>query len=62
MQPQRNWRDLLKPQTLEGDAKSLTSTYGKFIGEPFERASARRSATPCGAYCCRRCKVPPSAH
>jgi len=37
MQPQRNWRDLLKPQTLEGDAKSLTPTYGKFVGEPFER-------------------------
>ena len=37
MQPQRNWRDLLKPQTLEGDAKNLTPTYGKFVGEPFER-------------------------
>jgi len=37
MQPQRNWRDLLKPQTLESDEKSLTPTYGKFVGEPFER-------------------------
>ena len=37
MQPQRNWRDLLKPQALEGDAKSQTATYGKFVGEPFER-------------------------
>jgi DNA-directed RNA polymerase subunit alpha len=37
MQPQRNWRDLLKPQTLESDAKNLTSNYGKFVGEPFER-------------------------
>jgi DNA-directed RNA polymerase subunit alpha len=37
MQPQRNWRDLLKPETLESDAKSLTPTYGKFVGEPFER-------------------------
>src|SRR5262249_44989388 len=37
MQPQRNWRDLLKPQTLESDDKSLTPTYGKFVGEPFER-------------------------
>ena len=37
MQPQRNWRDLLKPQTLETDEKSLGATYGKFVGEPFER-------------------------
>ena len=37
MQPQRNWRDLLKPQHLESEEKSLTGTYGKFVGEPFER-------------------------
>ena len=37
MQPQRNWRDLLKPQTLETDDKNLASHYGKFVGEPFER-------------------------
>ena len=37
MQPQRNWRDLLKPTGLETDDKSVTSTYGKFVGEPFER-------------------------
>jgi DNA-directed RNA polymerase subunit alpha len=37
MQLQRNWRDLLKPKKLEADEKSLTGTYGKFIGEPFER-------------------------
>ncbi|MGH3579975.1 MAG: DNA-directed RNA polymerase subunit alpha [Mycobacterium sp.] len=37
MQPQRNWRDLLKPTGLETDDKSMTSTYGKFVGEPFER-------------------------
>ena len=37
MQPQRNWRDLLKPQHLESDEKSLSATYGKFVGEPFER-------------------------
>ncbi len=37
MQPQRNWRDLIKPQKLETDEKSLTATYGKFVGEPFER-------------------------
>ena len=34
---QSNWRDLIKPTRLEVDAKSLTTTYGKFIGEPFER-------------------------
>ena len=37
MQPQRNWRDLLKPQSLETEEKNLTPTYGKFVGEPFER-------------------------
>jgi DNA-directed RNA polymerase subunit alpha len=37
MQPQRNWRDLLKPKKLEVDEKSLDPTYGKFVGEPFER-------------------------
>jgi DNA-directed RNA polymerase subunit alpha len=37
MQPQRNWRDLIRPQNLEADEKSLSSTYGKFTGEPFER-------------------------
>jgi DNA-directed RNA polymerase subunit alpha len=37
MQPQRNWRDLLKPKKLEADDKSHTPTYGKFVGEPFER-------------------------
>jgi DNA-directed RNA polymerase subunit alpha len=37
MQPQRNWRDLIKPQNLEADERSLGSTYGKFAAEPFER-------------------------
>jgi DNA-directed RNA polymerase subunit alpha len=37
MQPQRNWRDLLKPQALEAEDRSLSTTYGKFVGEPFER-------------------------
>jgi DNA-directed RNA polymerase subunit alpha len=37
MKPQRNWRDLIKPQRLEVDEKSLSATYGKFVGEPFER-------------------------
>jgi len=31
------WRELLKPKRLEVDEKSLTPTYGKFFGEPFER-------------------------
>jgi DNA-directed RNA polymerase subunit alpha len=31
----RNWRDLIKPKRLE--ATELTSTYGKFVAEPFER-------------------------
>jgi len=33
----RSWSKLIKPNKLEVDDKSLTSTYGKFIGEPFER-------------------------
>ncbi|MCC6765014.1 MAG: DNA-directed RNA polymerase subunit alpha [Deltaproteobacteria bacterium] len=33
----RNWRDMIKPKRLEADEKSLTATYGKFVGEPFER-------------------------
>ncbi len=37
MQPQRNWRDLLKPQALEAEDRSMSATYGKFSGEPFER-------------------------
>ena len=37
MLPQRNWRDLIKPKKLEADEKTLTPTYGRFIGEPFER-------------------------
>ena len=32
-----NWRELIKPKRLEVDEKSLTPTYGKFVGEPFER-------------------------
>lgn len=34
---QSNWRDLIKPRRLEVDEKSITGTYGKFYGEPFER-------------------------
>jgi DNA-directed RNA polymerase subunit alpha len=28
---------MIKPKRLEADDKSLTPTYGKFVGEPFER-------------------------
>ena len=34
---QGNWRELIKPRRLEVEEKSLTPTYGKFYGEPFER-------------------------
>jgi DNA-directed RNA polymerase subunit alpha len=34
---QSNWRELIRPKRLELDEKSLTPTYGKFFGEPFER-------------------------
>ncbi|MGH7827425.1 MAG: DNA-directed RNA polymerase subunit alpha [Candidatus Binatia bacterium] len=33
----RHWTDLIKPTQLELDDKTLTSTYGKFYAEPFER-------------------------
>jgi len=33
----RSWSNLIKPNKLEVDEKSLISTYGKFYGEPFER-------------------------
>jgi DNA-directed RNA polymerase subunit alpha len=34
---QDSWRELIRPKRLEVDEKSLTPTYGKFFGEPFER-------------------------
>src|SRR5690242_1672416 len=34
---QNDWRELIRPRRLEVDEKSLTPTYGKFFGEPFER-------------------------
>jgi DNA-directed RNA polymerase subunit alpha len=33
----KNWRDLIKPKSLLVDRESLKPTYGKFVGEPFER-------------------------
>jgi len=33
----RHWTDLIKPKQIEVDEKSLTSAYGKFYAEPFER-------------------------
>ena len=33
----KNWRDIIRPKALEVDHGSLTDTYGKFVGEPFER-------------------------
>ncbi len=34
---QKHWSELIKPDAIEVDEKNLTSTYGKFVGEPFER-------------------------
>jgi len=34
---QETWSDLIKPKSLEVEEKTLTSTYGRFFGEPFER-------------------------
>ncbi|HEX4459628.1 MAG TPA: DNA-directed RNA polymerase subunit alpha [Polyangia bacterium] len=33
----KNWRDLIKPKTLEIEKETLTPTYGKFSCEPLER-------------------------
>jgi len=33
----RNWRELIKPKKLQVEEESLSSTYGKFYAEPFER-------------------------
>lgn len=33
----KHWSELIKPEAIEVDEKSLSSTYGKFVGEPFER-------------------------
>ncbi len=34
---QKDWRNLIKPKTIEFDEKETTPTYGRFIAEPFER-------------------------
>jgi DNA-directed RNA polymerase subunit alpha len=33
----KNWRDLIKPKTLEIEKETLSGTYGKFSCEPLER-------------------------
>ena len=33
----RHWTELIKPKQVESEEKSLSSTYGKFHAEPFER-------------------------
>lgn len=34
---QDTWHSLIKPQNLDIEEQTLTPTYGRFIGEPFER-------------------------
>jgi len=34
---QRNWRDLIKPNTIEIETETSTDFYGKFVCEPLER-------------------------
>src|ERR1700692_2173198 len=34
---QNDWRDLIKPKTVEFDEKEVTPSYGKFSAEPLER-------------------------
>lgn len=33
----KNWSELKKPKSLQADKDTLTTTYGKFTAEPFER-------------------------
>lgn len=33
----KNWRDLIRPKKLQVEEETLTSSYGKFYAEPFER-------------------------
>jgi DNA-directed RNA polymerase subunit alpha len=33
----KNWRDLIRPRTMDIEKESLTPTYGKFTCEPLER-------------------------
>src|SRR5262244_4086342 len=33
----KNWRDLIRPRTLEVERETLAPTYGKFSCEPLER-------------------------
>jgi DNA-directed RNA polymerase subunit alpha len=33
----KNWSELIKPKSLQADKDTLTTTYGKFTAEPFER-------------------------
>ncbi len=34
---QNDWRDLIKPKTVEFDEKEVTPSYGRFSAEPLER-------------------------
>src|SRR5499425_955670 len=34
---QNDWRDLIKPKTVDFEEKELTPLYGKFYAEPLER-------------------------
>jgi DNA-directed RNA polymerase subunit alpha len=34
------WNDFQRPRRLETDAESLTSSYGRFVAQPFERGFA----------------------
>jgi DNA-directed RNA polymerase subunit alpha len=33
----RNWRDLIRPKSIQLDLESATDFYGRFVCEPLER-------------------------
>ena len=47
-------------KALGGRTDTLTDKYGQFSAQPFERGSARPSATRCGACCSAPSKARPS--
>ena len=58
MQPQRNWRDLIKPKQLEvGREEPDRRPTASSSASRSNAASASPSATRCGACCCRRCRA-----
>ena len=53
----KNWRDLIKPRTLEVDRSRYRQVRQVRRASRSSAASASRSASRCAACCCRRCRA-----